>query len=119
MESAAQSFAEQLDTAHKGLCAWRNNSCADTLAQFPPMPQPALVGAYMDRCEALLQLSALPVVSQSGINQMKTTRGPQVDHLLAEPTVNIPGFLAGNGLGSDLSGDGSLFANNKAFYQVN
>jgi hypothetical protein len=32
VESVAQVFAQQLDTAHKGLCAWNNNSCPDTLA---------------------------------------------------------------------------------------
>jgi hypothetical protein len=32
VESVTQVFIEQLDTTHKGLCAWNNNSCPNTLA---------------------------------------------------------------------------------------
>jgi hypothetical protein len=78
VESAAQVFAQQLDTAHKGLCAWKNNSCPDTLAQLPPAPLSTVLGAYIDQCETLLQLYALLVISESIINQM-FNHGSQVD----------------------------------------
>jgi hypothetical protein len=54
--------------AHKGLCAWKNNSCPYTLAQLPPLS--AMLGAYIDQCETLLQLFALPMILESSINQM-------------------------------------------------
>jgi len=49
----------------KGLSAWKNNSCPNTLAQLPLAPLLAMLGAYTDRCEALLQLSTLPVILKS------------------------------------------------------
>ncbi len=117
VESAAQVFAEQLDTAHKGLCAWKNNSCPDTLAQFPPAPLSAVLGAYTDRCEALLQLSALPVISESAINQM-LNHGSQVDQLLSQPTDSMPRLLIQHNPGSSTSEEVLLNRNYKAFYQV-
>eukprot|EP01018_Ginkgo_biloba_P030803 Gb_12594 [translate_table: standard] len=83
-ESASEAFAEQLDTGHRVVCPWRGNSCAESLAQFPPTPPSALVGGYNDRCDALLQFSALPVVSGSAIERMKFCRGPQIDRILAQ-----------------------------------
>jgi hypothetical protein len=53
MESATQVFAEQLDNAHKGLCAWKNNSCPNTLAQLPLVPFLVVLGAHIDQSEAL------------------------------------------------------------------
>jgi hypothetical protein len=117
VESAAQVFAQQLDTAHKGLCAWKNNSCPDTLAQFPPAPLSAVLGAYTDRCEALLQLSALPVISESAINQM-LNHGSQVDQLLSQPTDSMPRLLIQHDPGSSTSEEVLLNRNHKAFYQV-
>ncbi len=70
VESAAQVFIEQLDTAHKGLCAWKNNSCPNTLVQLPLASLSAVLGANIDQCEALLQLSALQVILESTINRM-------------------------------------------------
>lgn len=113
VERAALAFAEQLDTAHKGLCTWKNNPCADTLAYFPPTPMEDLRGAYLDRCEALLQLSALPVISETAKYQMKLSRGSQVDKLLSEPSPSDPGFLHGNG-----ASENEFFEMNKDFYQV-
>lgn len=117
VERAALAFAEQLDTAHKGLCTWKNNPCPDTLAYFPPTPLADLKGAYTDRCEALLQLSALPVISEAAKYQMKLSRGPQVDKLLSEPNPTDPGFVHGNAVSSS-SGENEIFAINKNFYEV-
>eukprot|EP00249_Psilotum_nudum_P024677 c29259_g2_i1 orf=1-2220(-) len=92
---AAESFCEQLDSGHKALCPWRGNSCAESLVQFPPTAISALIGGYDDRCDALLQLSSLPVISSSAIDQMKLTRGLQIDWLLAQP----PLFLGRKAIG--------------------
>jgi hypothetical protein len=70
VESVAQMFTEKLDIAHKGLCAWKNKSCPNTLAQLPFAPLLNVLGAYTNGCETLLQLSTLPLISESTINQM-------------------------------------------------
>jgi hypothetical protein len=53
VESAAQVFVKQLDIIHKGLCAWKNNSCPNTLAQLPLVPFLVVLGAHIDQSEAL------------------------------------------------------------------
>lgn len=83
-QSASEAFAEQLDTGHRVTCPWKGNNCSESLAQFPPTPASALIGGYNDRCEALLQLSALPVISGSAIDRMKLCRGSQIDRILAQ-----------------------------------
>ncbi|CAM6085807.1 unnamed protein product [Calypogeia fissa] len=85
-DSPAEIFAEQLESGHKSLCAWKGNSCSETLALFLPSPPSALVGGFHDRCEALLQLSALPVISGSAMDTFKLFRGPQIESLLAQHT---------------------------------
>lgn len=82
-QSASEAFAQELDSGHKVTCPWKGNSCSESLAQFPPTPPSALIGGYNDRCEALLQLPALPVISGSAIDKMKLSRGPQIDRILA------------------------------------
>lgn len=83
-QSASEAFAEKLDTSHRVTCPWKGNSCSESLAQFPPTLPSALIGGYNDRREALLLLSALPVISGSAIDRMKLCRGPQIDHILAQ-----------------------------------
>lgn len=116
VERAALTFAEQLDLAHKGLCAWKNNPCAETLAYFPPTPVADLRGAYADRCEALLKLSALPVISETAKEQMRLSRGTQLDQLLSERSPKDPAFLHAHGVGGSVSED-DFFAMNKGFYE--
>ncbi|XP_047306807.1 uncharacterized protein LOC124910234 [Impatiens glandulifera] len=82
-DGSAAEFAKQLDAGHKTTCPWRGNSCAESLAQFPPAPPSALIGGYKDRCDGLLQFSSLPVVSGTAIEQMQSTRGPEIERLLA------------------------------------
>lgn len=118
MGNAAQAFAEQLDTSHKPLCPWKNISCAESLVQFPPTPPPVLLGGYIDRCEALLQLSALPVVSGAAIKQMKMARGLHIDGLLSEPPPSMPGFSVGNGVDTISTETDSLASTSKPYYQV-
>lgn len=84
-EDAGQAFAKQLDDGHKVTCLWRGNSCAESLVQFPPTPQSALIGGYKDRCDGLLQFQSLPVVATCAIEEMRVSRGPQIDRLLSQP----------------------------------
>lgn len=76
-------FSLKLDGGHKLLCPWIDNICDESLAFFPPTPAPALIGSYKERSNALLRLSALPVISSSGIDFMKS---PQLENFLAQPT---------------------------------
>lgn len=84
-----EEFANQLDEGHSVTCPWRGNSCAESLVQFPPTPPSALIGGYKDRCDGLLQFPYLPVVAASAIDQMKLSRGPEIDRFLVQPS----GFL--------------------------
>ncbi|GBG82555.1 hypothetical protein CBR_g34932 [Chara braunii] len=85
VERAAESFSQQLETGHKDLCAWQGNACPEALAHFPPTPPSELFAGYKKRCEALLQLLSLPVVTSSALIKMRATRGPQLARLLAQP----------------------------------
>ncbi|KAK9267555.1 hypothetical protein L1049_009983 [Liquidambar formosana] len=91
VESACEAFAKQLDAGHKVTCPWRGNSCAESLVQFPPTPQSALIGGYKDRCDALLQFQSLPIIAASAVEQMRVSRGPQVERFLSQS----PNFMAG------------------------
>ena len=85
MNLAVGAYDEQLDSGHKASCPWKGNPCAESLAQFLPSPISALIGGFNDRCDALLQFSSLPVISGSAIEEMKLTRGPEIDRILAKP----------------------------------
>ncbi|XP_019463734.1 PREDICTED: uncharacterized protein LOC109362415 isoform X1 [Lupinus angustifolius] len=83
-QNASESFARQLDSGHKVSCPWRGNSCPESLVQFPPTLQSALIGGYKDRCDGLLQFHYLPVVATSAIELMSVSRGPQIERLLSQ-----------------------------------
>lgn len=84
VEEAGEAFAKQLDSSHKVNCPWKGNSCPESLVQFPPTPQSALIGGYKDRCDGLLQFQSLPIVATCAIEQMRVSRGPQVDRFLSQ-----------------------------------
>ncbi|KAL6994946.1 hypothetical protein U1Q18_005081 [Sarracenia purpurea var. burkii] len=84
VEKAALVFSLKLDNGHKLLCPWIDNSCDETLAQFPPTPDSVLVDDYKKRSSALSHLLALPVVSSSAIDYMTS---PQLEHFLREFSV--------------------------------
>ncbi|CAO2826910.1 unnamed protein product [Amaranthus hypochondriacus] len=81
VEKAALVFSLKLDSGHKLLCPWIDNACDEKLALFPPMPLPVLVDHYKQRSSALLQLSALPVISTSVVESMKS---PELEHFLKQ-----------------------------------
>ncbi|CAK9147844.1 unnamed protein product [Ilex paraguariensis] len=79
VEKAALVFSLKLDNGHKLLCPWVDNACDETLAQFPPTQSADLVENYQRRCSALLQLFALPMISSSAIDYM---RSPLLENFL-------------------------------------
>ncbi|XP_057951646.1 uncharacterized protein LOC131146231 [Malania oleifera] len=81
VEKAALVFSLKLDNGHKLLCPWIDNACDETLAQFPPTSVPILVDGYRQRSSGLLKLSALPLISSSAIDHM---RSPQLEQFLAQ-----------------------------------
>ncbi|MCH96519.1 zinc ion-binding protein, partial [Trifolium medium] len=83
-QDASESFARQLDSGHKANCPWKGNSCPESLVQFPPTSQSALIGGYKDRCDGLVQFHFLPVVAISAIELMRVSRGPQIDRFLSQ-----------------------------------
>ncbi|KAG7646616.1 Zinc finger C3HC-like [Arabidopsis thaliana x Arabidopsis arenosa] len=82
-DTTGEKFSKQLDDAHESSCPWVGKSCSESLVQFPPTPPSALIGGYKDRCDGLLQFYSLPIVSPSAIDQMRASRRPQIDRLLA------------------------------------
>lgn len=118
VELAAESYAEQLDIGHKALCPWKGNSCAESLAQFPPSPVSALIGGFDDRCDALLQFSSLPVISGSAIDKMKLTRGPEIDRLLARPPPSMGRETGKRVEDGSVNRHGSMDPGSNPYYQA-
>ncbi|KAG9439382.1 hypothetical protein H6P81_019547 [Aristolochia fimbriata] len=106
--SAGEAFAKELDDGHKVDCHWKGNSCAESLVQFPPTPPSALIGGYKDRCDGLLQFLCLPIIAASALEQLRFSRGPQIDRLLSQSqsyTAGEFGLRAENIPGLDSSRD--------------
>ncbi|KAF7135356.1 hypothetical protein RHSIM_Rhsim08G0138600 [Rhododendron simsii] len=79
VNKAALVFSLKLDNGHKQLCPWIDNTCDEKLSQFPPTPAAVLVDEYKKRFSLLLQLLALPEISFSAIDYM---RSPQLENFL-------------------------------------
>ncbi|KAM6593698.1 hypothetical protein CsatA_001401 [Cannabis sativa] len=84
VEKSAAVFSLKLDKGHKLHCPWIDNVCAEKLVQFPPTPPPILVDKFKERCSALMQLSALPVISSSAFEYM---RSPQLEQIIEQSLV--------------------------------
>lgn len=91
VQDACEAFAKDLDLGHKASCPWRGNNCPESLVQFPPTPQSALIGGFKDRSDGLLQFESLPKVSDSAIELMRLSRGLQIDRFLSQSQSFIPG----------------------------
>ncbi|KAG8098434.1 hypothetical protein GUJ93_ZPchr0013g34870 [Zizania palustris] len=91
--NAGEAFAEQLDASHQNSCPWRGNSCADSLVQLH-LTQSALIGGFKDRCDGLLQFTSLPVIASSATENMRLTRGTQIDRLLSQSITFLSGELS-------------------------
>lgn len=112
VEKAALVFSLKLDSGHKLLCPWRGNTCDETMTRFPPTPPQVLVDNYKERCSALLQLSALPKISQSAVDCMKSS---PLDYFLKDSSVLEGGSgSANNSEIENLSSQHEL----KLYYQV-
>ncbi|PKA61996.1 hypothetical protein AXF42_Ash019202 [Apostasia shenzhenica] len=83
VDHAFEAFAN-IDSGHKVNCPWRGNYCADSLVQFPPTLQSALIGGYRDRYDGLAQFSTLPIIAPSSIEYMRISRNAQIDHFLSQ-----------------------------------
>ncbi|KAK6932161.1 Zinc finger, C3HC-like [Dillenia turbinata] len=93
VDGASEAFSAQLDAGHKVTCPWRGNSCPESLVQFPPAPQSALIGGYKDRCDGLLQFPSLPIVAASAIEHMHISRGSQLERFLSQSQNHMAGEL--------------------------
>ncbi|XP_022720812.1 uncharacterized protein LOC111278452 [Durio zibethinus] len=91
-EDAGVAFSKQLDVGHKVTCPWTGNRCPESLVQFPPTPQSALIAGYKDRCDGLLQFHCLPVIAASAMEHMRVSRGPHVDRLLSQLQNSVAEF---------------------------
>ncbi|KAJ7956565.1 C3HC zinc finger-like protein [Quillaja saponaria] len=115
VEKAALVFSLKLDNGHKLLCPWVDNACDETVAHFPPTPSPVLVDSFRERCSALLQLSALPQISSSAINYVRT---PLLEKFLGQSSIQE----CGNG--SEKNRESEQFGNEhekdsaKLYYQA-
>ncbi|XP_007036405.2 PREDICTED: uncharacterized protein LOC18604040 isoform X1 [Theobroma cacao] len=82
VEKVALVFSLKLDSGHKLLCPWINIACEERLAEFPPIMPADLVEKFKERSCSLCQLLALPVISSSAIEFMKS---PQLEEFLRQP----------------------------------
>ncbi|KAK2984049.1 hypothetical protein RJ640_020424 [Escallonia rubra] len=114
-EKAALVFSLKLDNGHKLLCPWVDNACDKMLAQFPPLPPAVLVDNYKKRCSALLQLLALPVISSSAIDYM---RSPQLEHLLNGSTISDSGNMSEDASTSKYIGNEYEPVSSALYYQA-
>ncbi|XP_010549151.1 PREDICTED: uncharacterized protein LOC104820411 [Tarenaya hassleriana] len=115
VEKAASVFSLKLDSGHKLLCPWIDNSCEETLADFPPLTPQDLVDRFQERSDALLQLLALPVVSPSAIEYMKS---PELEEFLKQPITPLSGNMPGEFSRPQSLGDTSEFSSAQLFYQA-
>ncbi|KAE8729014.1 hypothetical protein F3Y22_tig00004013pilonHSYRG00147 [Hibiscus syriacus] len=76
VENVASVFSLKLDSGHKLTCPWIDNVCDERLAEFPPTVPADLVDKFRARSNSLFQLMALPVISSSAIEFM---RSPQLE----------------------------------------
>lgn len=90
VEKMALVFSLKLDNGHKLLCPWVDNACDEKLAQFPPSTPPILVDEFRERFSMLFQLLALPVISSSATEYM---RSPQLDQFLEQSSVPETEYL--------------------------
>lgn len=108
-------FSLKLDNGHKLLCPWIDNACDEKLAQFPPTQHPILVDKFRDRCSALLQLSALPLISSSAIEYMKN---PQLEQFLEQSLMQEYGDGCADISRREYLGNESDADSVKLYYQV-
>lgn len=114
VEKAALVFSLKLDNGHKLLCPWIDNACNESLARFPPTTPPILVDNFRERCFALLQLSAIPRISSSTIDYLKS-QSSLVDDFLGQSSMQEYGIGSAENSGIE---DVSSLEELKTYYQA-
>ncbi|GMH21881.1 hypothetical protein Nepgr_023724 [Nepenthes gracilis] len=115
VEKAALVFSLKLDNGHKMLCPWINNACDAILALFPPTAAPELVCRYKECCSALLQLSALPIISASAIENM---RSPLLEYFLEQSITVECGNAPGGSTWTEYLGNKGEVVSADSYYQA-
>ena len=72
VEKAASAISLKPDNSHKLLCPWIDNACDETLARFRDTSPLVLVGNFKEHYSAPMQVSALPLISSSAVDYMKS-----------------------------------------------
>ncbi|MBA0732072.1 hypothetical protein Gogos_016185 [Gossypium gossypioides] len=105
----------KLDSGHKLLCPWIDNTCDERLAEFPPSVPADLVDKFRARSDSLFQLIALPVISSLASEFM---RSPELEQFLRQPL--MLDCLKGNAEFSHLERieDGSAVDSANLYYQA-
>lgn len=67
-------FSLKLDSGHNLLCPWSNNSCTVELAKFPILSRESLIEDYKRRFLSISQLIALPIISATAVNDLRTSQ---------------------------------------------
>ena len=115
VEKAALVFSLKLESGHKLLCPWIDNSCDEKLASFAPMTAPVLADHYKERSSELLQLSALPVISGSVFEKM---RSPQLEHFLKQLIAVECGAAPNDSSWTEFIGNDVEVVSSDLYYQV-
>ncbi|KAE8125001.1 hypothetical protein FH972_019839 [Carpinus fangiana] len=115
VEKAALVFSLKLDNGHKLLCPWIDNACDEALTRFPPTTPPVLVDKFRERCSALSQLLALPVISPSAI---ECVRSPQLEQFLEQSSMLEYGDGSTNNSRQEYRGSESDADSANLYYQA-
>lgn len=115
VEKVALVFSLKLNNGHKLLCPWVDNICDETLAEFPPTTPPVLVDKFRERYSALLQLLALPVISPSAIEYMRSS---QLDEFLRWSSIVEYGIESTKDSQTDSLGNEGVDNSPNLYYQV-
>lgn len=108
-------FSLKLDNGHKLLCPWIDNACDEALTRFQPTTPPVLVDKFRERCSALSQLIALPVISSSAIECMRSS---QLEQFLEQFSMLEYGDGSANNSQSEYLGNESEADSANLYYQV-
>ncbi|KAJ4713321.1 Zinc finger, C3HC-like [Melia azedarach] len=115
VEKVALVFSLKLNNGHKLLCPWVDNICDETLAEFPPTTPPVLVDKFRERYSALLQLLALPVISPSAIEYMRSS---QLDEFLRWSSIVEYGIESTKDSQTDSLGNEGVDNSPNLYYQA-
>lgn len=107
-------FSLKLESGHKLLCPWINNSCPEKLAQFPILSRASLIEDYKKRFLALSKLVALPVILPAAIDALRTS---DMEQFLSESlTSECQGQL--ENFGTEFPGHVSETSSSVLYHQV-